>query len=139
MPAGARQGKLHGISLISRCSPPGLPLPLQLSRNRREGASVSFGESYKRRWQRTAEWQRLRFKILERDGWECQVCHARGYLALLEVDHIDPKGPLKSEENLRAICKSCHDTKSRKEAKGRRRKRKPRPRNAWEIFRDQLA
>ena len=47
--------------------------------------------------------------ILERDGYECQVCHDA---PAGEVDHIEPLAVAPERafdpENLRAICRACH-------------------------------
>ncbi len=67
----------------------------------------------------TARWQRLRVKILSRDGWQCQmtgVLLVGTYPAPNSpvVDHITPhRGDKKlfwDEDNLRAVSKSWHDT-----------------------------
>ncbi|QBF32156.1 HNH endonuclease [Thalassococcus sp. S3] len=67
----------------------------------------------------TARWQRLRLKILKRDGWICQITGARlvgGKNApnSAVVDHIRPhRGDLDlfwDESNLRAVSKAWHDT-----------------------------
>ena len=61
-------------------------------------------------------WKRVRLVVLERDGWQCQICG----IALLRsgrrpasacVDHIVPlsKGGDRFEEtNLRACCFACN-------------------------------
>ena len=63
---------------------------------------------------RTARWKVLRMAILERDGFACQHCGARGRL---EVDHIKPvrTDPELSFEpgNLQALCPGCHTKKTR--------------------------
>ncbi len=63
---------------------------------------------------RTARWKLLRMAILERDGFRCRACGARGRL---EVDHVKPvrtHPELSYEpENLQALCPSCHTRKTR--------------------------
>lgn len=56
-------------------------------------------------------WRRIREDVLERDGYECQVCESEGDL---DVHHIIPvrefDTPKKAHypENLVSLCKSCH-------------------------------
>ena len=52
-------------------------------------------------------WSRLRLRILRRDGYQCYVC---GDLAT-EVDHLVP-GDNHDPDNLSAICRPCHMSKS---------------------------
>lgn len=65
---------------------------------------------------RTKRWKMLRMEIMERDGFACVKCKARGRL---EVDHIrsvrqrpdlafDPA-------NLQTLCPQCHTAKTRLE------------------------
>ncbi|WP_240722503.1 HNH endonuclease [Poseidonocella sp. HB161398] len=65
---------------------------------------------------RTARWKALRFQILERDGFACVKCGARGRL---EVDHIQPvkaRPDLAYEPgNLQSLCPRCHGAKTRLE------------------------
>ena len=53
----------------------------------------------------------LRFKILERDNFTCQLCGAgRTQGALLQVDHIVARvdGGEDEDENLRTLCLTCN-------------------------------
>ncbi|MEC3863308.1 HNH endonuclease signature motif containing protein [Mesobacterium sp. TK19101] len=65
---------------------------------------------------RTKRWKVLRMEILERDGFACVKCGARGRL---EVDHIRPVRdcPEKAFDpaNLQSLCPSCHTAKTRLE------------------------
>lgn len=63
----------------------------------------------------SVSWRALRQKALERDHYECIWCKAKGKVVTdnLEVDHIkelkdDPEGAL-DLENLRTLCKDCHN------------------------------
>lgn len=61
----------------------------------------------------------LRKKILERDGYTCQICGAsvkKEPNLLLEIDHIFPvsKGGLTTEGNLRTLCWKCNRKKGNK-------------------------
>jgi 5-methylcytosine-specific restriction protein A len=68
-------------------------------------------------------WRKLREVVMHRDGGLCQACAERGLVTrATEVDHIVPKsqGGSDDESNLRALCRACHDEKSRREmAQGR--------------------
>ncbi|MEM1149843.1 MAG: HNH endonuclease signature motif containing protein [Pseudomonadota bacterium] len=69
---------------------------------------------YSQKVTRTKRWKTLRLQILERDGYRCKSCGARGRL---EVDHIKPvrTHPELSYDpgNLQALCPSCHARKTR--------------------------
>ena len=61
------------------------------------------------------KWDKLRKRIMERDGFICQSCKAKGKITLARhVDHIKPKahGGTDDPANLQALCKPCHDTKT---------------------------
>ncbi|PYU19078.1 MAG: hypothetical protein DMG30_25485 [Acidobacteria bacterium] len=49
----------------------------------------------------------LRRKVLERDGWRCQIC---GRTESLEVHHIHRRSLLGDDvaENLITLCARCH-------------------------------
>lgn len=81
------------------------------------------------RWYRSAEWQELRVRVFERDGYECQLC---GVLCVPKDPKVPPIGDHKTphrnrrdlffnEENVQTLCKPCHDgRKQREEARARR-------------------
>lgn len=63
---------------------------------------------------------RLRMRILERNGYTCQVCGAGANdpdpadprrRVRLQIDHIDPGGPA-DESNLRTLCSACNEGRS---------------------------
>lgn len=64
----------------------------------------------------TRRWQVLRMAVIERDGYRCKECGARGRL---EVDHVKPvrTHPALAFDpaNLQALCPSCHTRKTRLE------------------------
>ncbi len=74
-------------------------------------------------WKKTARWQRLRRKILKRDGYKCQ---ATGVLLVGSypapnspvADHIIPHRGSESlfwdERNLQAVSKAYHDREKQK-------------------------
>ena len=55
----------------------------------------------------TADYEELRLRILERDGWRCQVC---GNRQQLDIHHIFPRsrGGTDSQDNLTTLCRTCH-------------------------------
>lgn len=58
---------------------------------------------------------KLRYEILKRDGFRCQICGASQEDGVkLHVDHIKPvaRGGLTVPENLRTLCQSCNLGKS---------------------------
>tara|TARA_R100000951_G_C2638532_1_gene180103 strand:+ start:1154 stop:1519 length:366 start_codon:yes stop_codon:yes gene_type:complete len=70
----------------------------------------------------SAQWKRTRSAVLARDGHLCQVCIAQGILSPAKiVDHITPQHKQQFSfydmNNLQAICKPCHDTKTAEEAR----------------------
>ncbi len=73
-------------------------------------------------------WDKTRALILRRDCYLCQPCLKQGRpTPATQVDHIAPKfkGGTDDHDNLQAICRPCHDEKTKAEsaeAQGRRRK-----------------
>ena len=58
----------------------------------------------------SGKWKKLRVTILNRDGWQCAICHKPAHT----VDHIIPRvkgGPMWTESNLQSLCKSCNSSK----------------------------
>ena len=69
-----------------------------------------------RRWYKTARWQRLRWFVLVRDLFTCQMpgCgRVEPDTAQLVADHIRPhrgdEALFWAETNIQCVCKSCHD------------------------------
>ncbi len=52
-------------------------------------------------------YERLRERVLQRDGWRCQRCGCPGEL---HVHHIHPRSQLgdDAEHNLITLCATCH-------------------------------
>jgi rubredoxin len=53
----------------------------------------------------------LRFEILKRDGYRCQMCGVTAKDgATLEIDHIHPvsKGGTNNPDNLQVLCRDCN-------------------------------
>lgn len=73
--------------------------------------SGSFNKSAWVRQQRAKMTPRLRYRILRRDGFVCQIC-GRGQAdgVVLHVDHIKPvsKGGKTEPDNLRTLCDQCN-------------------------------
>ena len=66
-----------------------------------------------------AAWDKLRRFILARDKHQCQACLVKHrYTPATEVDHITPKakGGTDDAENLQALCRSCHQDKTVRDA-----------------------
>ena len=55
----------------------------------------------------TESYERLRQRVLRRDGWRCQFC---GTMSNLEVHHkqFRSRAGADSEENLITLCTGCH-------------------------------
>jgi 5-methylcytosine-specific restriction endonuclease McrA len=53
------------------------------------------------------EYEALRRRVMERDGWRCQSC---GSQRDLHVHHMKPRSQLGHDalENLITLCASCH-------------------------------
>lgn len=111
-------GRLRGRAVKSR---------LQSAPSRFGAAPATEAERLRQRdreqpwsgWKKTARWQKLRLKILRRDGWICQQTGVRlsgKYPAPNSgvADHIKPhRGDPKlfwDPENLQAVSKQYHDT-----------------------------
>jgi 5-methylcytosine-specific restriction endonuclease McrA len=54
-----------------------------------------------------ANYKKLRFDVLRRDGWRCQMC---GSKAAVEVHHLVHRSQRGSdiETNLTTLCSNCH-------------------------------
>lgn len=75
--------------------------------------------SYSASFYHSKEWKKLRLYICQSRHWTCQWCGGYGD----QVDHIEeitpdninnPKITL-NEDNLQLLCRSCHDSKRKKE------------------------
>jgi 5-methylcytosine-specific restriction enzyme A len=66
--------------------------------------------------------QKIRERILRRDGWLCQECLKVGRTTIAkEIDHRVPLhlGGAESDANRWSLCRSCHDLKSAQESRER--------------------
>jgi 5-methylcytosine-specific restriction protein A len=70
----------------------------------------------------TAQHQARRRRVLDRDGWACQIRDAGcvGYATI--ADHVIPVafGGSDHEANMQAACRPCHDAKTQAEAQAAR-------------------
>lgn len=77
-----------------------------------EGTRWAGGSRHERGY--GTEWDKIRIKVLERDGWLCQCSQCRGgdlrVMAANEVNHIKPKAAGGSDDmwNLQAVSAACH-------------------------------
>ncbi|MBI1621489.1 HNH endonuclease [Aquamicrobium zhengzhouense] len=67
-----------------------------------------------RAWYKTARWQKLRWSVLVRDLFTCQMCsRAEADTSLLVGDHIKPHRGDETlfwdASNIQCLCKRCHD------------------------------
>jgi 5-methylcytosine-specific restriction endonuclease McrA len=75
-------------------------------------------------WYKTVRWQRLRWSILKRDGFTCQMCgRVNGKTSELVADHRTPhrgdEALFWDENNLWTLCKSpCHDKHKQRQERG---------------------
>jgi 5-methylcytosine-specific restriction endonuclease McrA len=55
----------------------------------------------------------LRWRVLARDNYTCQICGATGATAELTIDHVTPVslGGSNAESNLQTLCRSCNSRK----------------------------
>lgn len=81
-------------------------------------------------------WDVVREAALDRDNYECQWCRREGkvtdrIVATLEVDHIEELGKRPDLaldlENLRTLCRSCHNKRHKRFGPGSNRKH-----NKWD-------
>jgi len=89
-------------------------------RSRQRDRDVTWRKLYK-----TARWQRLRWKVIEKAHFTCAMCgKLEGQTAKLVADHIIPhKGNealFWDKGNLQCLCRQCHDT-TKKSMERRRR------------------
>jgi hypothetical protein len=68
---------------------------------------------------------RVRFQVLQRDGFTCRYCGRRPPEVKLHVDHIVPraKGGSDHHDNLQAACDTCNRGKAARAIEGIERER----------------
>lgn len=92
----------------------------EADRSRQRDASVPW-----RKWYKTSKWQRLRWSVLVRDLFTCQMCkRIEGNTSLLVADHKVPhqgdEALFWDEKNLQCLCKACHDKHKQSMERGAR-------------------
>ena len=83
-----------------------------------------------RGWYKTAEWQRLRWRILVRDMFTCAFCgrvegQTKNLVADHKVRHRFNAQLFWDEANLQTLCKPCHDSVKQRMEKGGAESPKP--------------
>lgn len=78
-----------------------------------------------RAWYKTARWQKLRWSVLVRDLFACQMCKCvEADTSKLVADHRTPhrgdEALFWDASNLQCLCKDCHDRLKQAEERGRR-------------------
>lgn len=76
-------------------------------------------------WYKTAAWRKLRWKVLVRDRFTCQICGSvEGRKGQQIADHRQPhrgdEALFWDENNLQCLCKTCHDGTKQRQEKARR-------------------
>ena len=61
------------------------------------------------------QWERVRRRILIRDGYRCVRCKLPGRLEVDHVKAIDQGGDPLDPANLQTLCRGCHMEKTREE------------------------
>ena len=77
----------------------------------RECEIYRASEEYRRRLERSRITAKVRYQVMRRDQFRCQICGARAEDgARLHVDHINPvsKGGTSDMSNLRTLCDRCN-------------------------------
>lgn len=73
-----------------------------------------------RKWYNTTRWRKLRWAILVRDTFTCQLCgKLEGKTSQLVADHRRPhrgdEAKFWDASNIWTVCKPCHDSVKQKE------------------------
>lgn len=83
----------------------------------RERSRERDGTQPWRAWYKTARWQRLRWSVLVRDLFTCQMTgcgRVEPDTSKLVADHVEPhrgdEALFWKQDNLRCLCKRCHDS-----------------------------
>jgi DNA-directed RNA polymerase subunit M/transcription elongation factor TFIIS len=92
---------LAGANLCDSQQTPGEFRPRTL-----KGSTSTLGKNKLRLKLAPAEYDALRRRVLERDGWRCQVCGS----SKLQVHHLQRRSKLGDDEpdNLIVVCACCH-------------------------------
>lgn len=60
-----------------------------------------------KKFMKSAEWKKIRKRILERDDSTCRYCGIKR-TTHMQINHIDGNPKNHSDDNLEVICSSCH-------------------------------
>lgn len=104
-------GRLTQIKPRLAPPPRRLAAPLGADRDGPRGRDATLAW---RKWYKTARWQRLRWDVLVRDGFQCQRCRrVEPDSARLVADHVRAhRGDAAlfwDPGNLQCLCRTCHD------------------------------
>lgn len=83
------------------------------------------------------QWEKLRKQVMLRDFYLCQPCREDDRLTpATEVDHITPKVLDGQDDlsNLQAICRECHEAKTKREEDARRNGRVTFDADGWPVW-----
>lgn len=74
-------------------------------------------------------WDKLRARILRRDGGACQLGHPGCTGTATEVDHVTPaaRGGNDDPSNLQSVCTNCHRIKTTAENPMTQSRNRPKP------------
>lgn len=91
------------------------PAPGDVRSRDRERSAIHW-----RKWYKTSRWIKLRWQVLTRDLFTCQMCgRIEGNTAKLVADHKTPHRGSEAlfwdEQNLWCLCSHCHDSVKRRE------------------------
>lgn len=72
-----------------------------------------------RRWYHSAEWKRLRLRVLERDLFTCKLCgkielNTSRLIGDHKVPHHGNRSDFFNANNVWCLCKACHDGRKQK-------------------------
>ena len=107
----------QGMSRLPRMAPRVTAMRPALSAPKDEAGRTAHRRKVNpwRAWYNTARWQRLRWSVLRRDLFMCQMCgRTEPDTSRLVADHKTPhRGSpdlFWSLDNLQALCASCHNS-----------------------------
>ncbi len=91
--------------------------------NERERSQCRDRTQAWRAWYKTSKWQKLRWSVLTRDLFTCQMCgKMEANTSQLVSDHIKPhrgnEALFWDRDNLQCLCTNCHNSAKQKEEQG---------------------
>lgn len=107
--------------LLRREQPRMKPADVEQERNRRR-----YQDQHWRKWYQSKEWYQLRWSVLVRDEFTCQLCgviesDTSQLVGDHKISHGGDRDLFFSEINVWCLCKTCHDKVKQKEDKARAR------------------